>query len=141
MVWPGEPGSRRLTVSCSHANRQIVVLDLTGELDSGTLLLLTREIAAVLAREPVLEAVVVDLGAVVAVSAAGLRALYAAQDHAAGKGVVVRVVAGRCSNAGRVLDATNMRAVLDVYSTRAAAVASGDRDRFVREMRGRWARG
>jgi anti-anti-sigma factor len=111
-----------------------------GELDNGTVLLLAREVATILAREaPPLEAVVVDMTEVAAVSAAGLRALYAAQHLAAGKGITIRVVVRPNSSPDRMLDATEMRAVLDVYSSRAAAVTAYSRDQFVREMRNLWA--
>ncbi|WIY07504.1 STAS domain-containing protein [Amycolatopsis mongoliensis] len=137
-MWPGEQESRRLTVARSRGNPQVVVLDLVGELDDGTVLLLAREVALVLDRESAPETVVVDLTAVRSVSASGLRALHAAHAHATGKGIGFRLVVRENSRPASVLDATKLRAVLDVYPSRAAALAAGDRGRFVREMRALW---
>ncbi|MEV6872980.1 hypothetical protein [Amycolatopsis sp. NPDC051128] len=39
-----------------------------------------------------------------------------------------------------MLDMTGMRAVLDTYPSRIAAVTAGDRDQFIRQMRSLWTR-
>lgn len=126
----------RLRVVRPRGTDDIVVLELSGELDAGTTPKLAEAGAEVLAVDPAPEALVLDLSGLSFLSFAGLRLVQAL--HGDAGGTRLRVVTGDRQAVDGFLHATGLDAVLDTYRTRLAAVAAGDRAGFVSEARACW---
>ncbi|WP_206784974.1 STAS domain-containing protein [Amycolatopsis sp. MtRt-6] len=120
----------RLRVLCSHGDPAL--LTFAGELDVGTVLVVVKAVAAALAGAGEPRAVVLDLAGLHFLGAAGVRVLSAATDHAAAQNARLRVVTGGNAVVSRALRLTGASRVLDVYPDRAAALAAGDDDEFLR---------
>jgi anti-sigma B factor antagonist len=112
----------------------VMVLVLSGELDSGTASKLLHAVAQILASEP--EALVLDLSGLSFLSVAGVRAIHTA--HEAAGAARLRVVTGQRPVVREFLAATRFDAVLDCYRTRIQAVAAGSRAEFVSHARAAW---
>lgn len=131
---PFEP--ERLQVRRTRGETGIVVLALTGELDSGTTLKLAEATAHVLAAEPPPEALVLDLTGLSFVSIAGARFVY--YTHESAGDTRLRVVTGDGDAARSFLHATGFDAVLDCYRTRLEAIVAGSRAEFVGRVMACW---
>lgn len=123
------PRPDRLKVSRSHGDPAVVTLD--GALVRDTVLVMARAVAQSLAQDPVPEVVVLDLAGVTALTAAGLRVLGHARNHAALCRSTLRFTAPRDSAALGILLASGLYAAFDVYTDRQAALAASDRRSFL----------
>ncbi|MEV4053634.1 STAS domain-containing protein [Amycolatopsis sp. NPDC049688] len=126
----------RLRLSCSAGDP--VVLNLAGELDAGTALLVVRAVAAALDRCPAPRVIVLDLAEVLFLGAAGVRVLCEAADHTAAAGARLRIVTGGNAVVSRALLLTGANRVLDSYPDRAAALSAGDGREFLRLTTRMW---
>jgi len=124
---------RRLRVSQSHGDPGAVILRVDGQLDADTVLLLARAVAGVLFRDPAPRILVLDLAGLSFVSVAGVRMLHTAQNHAAARNVIVRVVPGHHPVVLDTLHTTGLDAVLDLYAGRQEAVAAETFPTFLAE--------
>ncbi len=131
----GSP-TRRLRVSCSHG--EPALLALTGELDAGTVVVVVGAVAAALAVSPEPQVLVLDLGGLQFLGAAGVRVLSAVTDHAAARSARLRVVTGGNAVVSRALRLTGAERVLDVYPDRATALTAGDNCEFLRLTARMW---
>ncbi|OXM56153.1 hypothetical protein CFP71_15155 [Amycolatopsis thailandensis] len=112
------PGSG-MWLFCSH---EPAVIALSGVVDSFTAPGLERAVSAMLSPRRVAEAIVVDLAEVTFLSVAGIDALHDAVDQAAAEHVTLRIALGGRTCVRRVMTATGMTAVLDVYPDLRAAL-------------------
>ncbi|KDN19099.1 STAS domain-containing protein [Amycolatopsis rifamycinica] len=135
MTSSGAP-TGRLRVSCSRGEPGLLVL--TGELDAGTVLVVVGAVAAALAGTPRPRVIVLDLGGLHFLGAAGVRALGAVTGHAADRNARLRVVTGGNTVVSRALRLTGADRVLDVYPDRRAALDAGDGGEFLRLTARMW---
>ncbi|MFB9690709.1 STAS domain-containing protein [Amycolatopsis plumensis] len=126
----------RLRVTCSR--EEPVLLALSGELDAGTVLVLVGAVAAALAGRPEPRVIVLDLGNLHFLGAAGVRVLNAMTDHAAAQDARLRIVTGGNPVVARALRLTGAARVLDVYPDRDAALNAGDGREFLRLTARMW---
>ncbi len=124
----------RLGFARTRDESGVLVLVLSGELDSGTASKLIHAVAQILAGEP--EALVLDLSGLSFLSVAGVRAIHTA--HQAVGAARLRVVTGERPAVREFLHATRFDAILDCYRTRIEAVAAGSRAEFVSHARAAW---
>ncbi|WP_410641120.1 STAS domain-containing protein [Amycolatopsis sp. lyj-346] len=113
-------------------------LTLAGELDAGTVLVVVGAVAAALAGSPEPRVIVLDLGGLHFLGAAGVRVLSAVTDHAAAQNARLRIVTGGNAVVSRALRLTGADRVLDVYPDRGTALGAGDGREFLRLAARMW---